>query len=87
MATHNPEEDCPISFDIHKHGCYECHVLWPLLRTVQGNPSVSAILDIGANIGLYELSVAAMGRASYMIEPVRVNQEKNCATIQTNRWN
>ena len=85
MATHNPREDCPISSDIHKDGCYECHVLQPLLRVAQDdNENVTAILDIGANIGLYGLSVAALGKAAYMVEPAAINQARICASIQKN---
>ena len=59
-------------------------MLQPLLRVVRQDEKVTAILDIGANVGLYGLSVAALGKVAYMVEPAAINQARICASIQKN---
>ena len=91
LASHDPQEDCPISADIHRYGCYECHVLYPLIRALEdesskANPTQQpAMIDIGANIGLYGLTAAySLGIPAYLIEPAKVNQDRICETVRAN---
>ena len=84
MSVHNPTTDCPVSSDIVKYGCYECHTLKAAMAALRDAPPETSLLDIGSNIGLYGLSAAAMGRRAYMIEPAKTNQRHICRSIDAN---
>mmetsp|Transcript_6607 Transcript_6607/g.13953 ORF Transcript_6607/g.13953 Transcript_6607/m.13953 type:complete len:417 (+) Transcript_6607:323-1573(+) len=84
MNVHDPAEDCPISSDIVRHGCYECHVLRALLDALRNSPPETVLIDLGGNIGQYALGAAAMGRSSYVFEPVRRNWERICRSVNAN---
>jgi FkbM family methyltransferase len=87
MNIHEPEQDSYVSGDIEKDGCFECHILNNLLSFVKFKASEDAfLLDIGGNIGLYSLSVAAMGKDAYAFEPFKKNQNRLCSTMVLNKF-
>ncbi|EJK54573.1 hypothetical protein THAOC_25786, partial [Thalassiosira oceanica] len=85
MNIYDTKADIWISKYIKSHGCWECDLVGMILRTMRDTPN-SFLLDMGGNIGMYSLSVSAMGREAYAFEPVKMNQNKICGTVVKNSF-
>lgn len=84
ISTHNPASD-EISLSLHDTGCWECDHIQRTQAAILKNPD-SYFLDVGGNIGMWSLSVAAMGREVYIIEPLLANIKKICSTVNINNF-
>ncbi|KAL7463716.1 hypothetical protein ACHAXS_004070 [Conticribra weissflogii] len=88
MNIHNPHRD-GISKRIFQHGCYECHHLSRLSSLLLSHDRPHPppyLLDVGANIGMWTATVAALGFHVVAIEPVPDNYRRICETVVRNRW-
>mmetsp|Transcript_19013 Transcript_19013/g.42251 ORF Transcript_19013/g.42251 Transcript_19013/m.42251 type:complete len:368 (+) Transcript_19013:76-1179(+) len=83
MNIHDPEVDAYISGGIQKDGCWECDHIKGVQDALSSHPG-AYFLDVGGNIGMWTLSVAASGRESYTIEPFPLNHQRMCKTINRN---
>ena len=82
MSLHDPSREV-ISMSIVKDTCYECPILYSLVNAMH-DTSAKHLLDVGGNIGLYALHVAANGFDVTTFEPFKTNQERICQTINEN---
>jgi len=97
MNIHNPHRD-GISKRIFQNGCYECHHLSRLSRLLLSHSLYSSsssssssnrppyLLDVGANIGMWTATAAALGLRVVSIEPVEENYQRICRTVVRNGW-
>jgi FkbM family methyltransferase len=69
----------------NSHG-YEAQFVQMVLFALQNGPSNGALLDVGANLGIYSLSAAAAGFKSYAFEPLQHNGELLAASITLNKF-
>ncbi|CAB9504619.1 Inherit from COG: Methyltransferase [Seminavis robusta] len=84
MSIHDPTRDAFISKEILEHGCFECAILDPAMTALQKAGKTAALLDLGANIGLYSLSAASLGHDAYCFEPVQRNYARICQSVTHN---
>jgi FkbM family methyltransferase len=73
-----------VSGDIFKFGCFECIILERAMSALQNAPPDAFLIDIGANLGMYSLHAAAMGRDVYSFEPLRQNWRRLCRSVLMN---
>ena len=74
MFVHDPGECRYISRSLLLGGRFEAHLVDAVVQAV-ARSSGERFLDIGANIGVYALSVAAAGFHGVAVEPLRYNTE------------
>ena len=86
MFVHDPRECMHISRSLVQNGNWEPTLVRPILRAMEGRPD-EAFLDIGANIGVFALSVAAAGFRTVAIEPMQYNIELLAASaMRSGLW-
>ena len=79
--VHDPTECRWISRLILSSGKFEAPLVGAIVKAVaHQNKSGERFLDIGANLGMYSLSVAAAGMRAVAIEPLKYNTELLAAT-------
>ncbi|CAB9501598.1 Inherit from COG: Methyltransferase [Seminavis robusta] len=75
-----------ISKRIRTWGCFECAILNKFMQFMAAQtPSDTFFLDIGANIGMYSLHAAALGRDVFSFEPFQRNYQRLCKSISMNQ--
>ena len=79
MCTYARSRDFRISADIQRRGCYECHAVGYVLARLRLHGA--ALLDLGANIGMFTLAAAAGGHYATSFEPVAANAAMMRASI------
>ena len=72
VCIHPVYNDMYISHDLVETGLWEQHVLFDFVDTMQRDPALG-VIDLGANIGVYTLVGAAMGRRVVAVEPFMAN--------------
>ena len=72
ICIHSIYDDMYISHDLLETGLWEKHVLFDFLDILQRDSSLG-VIDLGANIGVYSLLGAAMGRQVVAVEPFMAN--------------
>jgi FkbM family methyltransferase len=86
MSVHPPSEDIYVSGSIaNGAGCWECDLVRLVQDKMQKYPD-AYFIDLGANIGMYALTVAAMGQAVFAFEPMRRNYEHICRSWQADQF-
>lgn len=81
MVLHDNTEEA-ISRRIAAQGCYECHILYPLLAALKHHqPTEVSLIDIGGNMGMYSLFAASLGYHTVAFEPFSTNQQKFCQSL------
>lgn len=84
MFVHDPNECVFISRLLLQHGTFESSSIAFLLSALHAANGTEAFLDIGSNVGVYALSVAAAGFAAVGFEPLRYNTELIAASAARN---
>jgi FkbM family methyltransferase len=72
MCIHDPQKDIYVSKTIKEFGIYEPPQVELFMKILQHDSSLQ-VLDVGANIGLYTLYAAKLGRLCVCVEPFEDN--------------
>ena len=83
MSLHDPTVDKGVSGVIDEKGCYECHMIEGLQAIMTRYPD-AWFIDIGANIGMWSLVIAARKHDTLAIEAFPTNVDKLCESIPLN---
>ncbi|ESO99111.1 hypothetical protein LOTGIDRAFT_173853 [Lottia gigantea] len=86
IYIHFPVEDQHISGGISREGAWEPRLV-NYVHSILLNDSSLDFIDIGANIGVYTLTMAKLGRQVIAIEPFKPNIKRLCRTLEENRVN
>jgi len=76
MSVHHPEIDQFISGRVLLSGAYEGEKSLDMVNQMKAAPTGAVFLDVGANIGMHTLGVAAHGFSTVSIEALGTNFEK-----------
>jgi FkbM family methyltransferase len=85
MSIYPPEKDYWVSRLILQQGCWECPLVKHFTETMKKHER-AYLLDIGGNIGLYSLAVAALGRQVFVLEPLKQNYQRFCQSVEKNNF-
>ena len=80
IYIHSPKSDKWISKFIQRSGTWEWTLVNLVLNFLERNDN-SHFIDLGANIGVFALSVAKINRKVIAVEPLRANIDRLCASI------
>ncbi|CAD7941060.1 unnamed protein product [Amoebophrya sp. A25] len=84
MAVYVPGvQDNFVSAGILRDGCWECGLVNLILSALRRHPK-AVFLDAGANLGIYSITVAKMGRHVFAFEPFFTTRIRLCKSIQRN---
>ena len=85
ICIHSDIEDQYVSKNLRIHGMWERELFVQLQATLRRNDSLG-LIDIGANLGLYSLAAAAMGRQAVSVEPLSDNVRHLHKAIRLNHF-
>ena len=80
IAIHDPKFDIYVSRSIARQGVWEARLIRILMFFLEKNKE-SIFLDVGANIGVYSLSAAKLGRKVIAIDPLPTNIKRLCTSF------
>eukprot|EP00292_Cryptomonas_paramecium_P016007 CAMPEP_0113699910 /NCGR_PEP_ID=MMETSP0038_2-20120614/23624_1 /TAXON_ID=2898 /ORGANISM="Cryptomonas paramecium" /LENGTH=205 /DNA_ID=CAMNT_0000623429 /DNA_START=166 /DNA_END=780 /DNA_ORIENTATION=- /assembly_acc=CAM_ASM_000170 len=83
MCVHKKEEDIFVSGSLLKHHIWEPHIVRRFLRVLKRFPR-AVVIDIGAQLGMYGLQAAAMGRKVVFVEASGHNVNHILASLGEN---
>ena len=86
MFLHPVEQDIHVSGMIKRSGVWEHDQINLFTRYLKEYPS-ALFVDVGLNIGMYGLVAAANGHKVIAFEPLLLNLDRVCSTINWNKWN
>ncbi|KAK6176710.1 hypothetical protein SNE40_014956 [Patella caerulea] len=84
IYVHSPLADQFVSGNIVREGGWERDYV-SLIHGYLLNDTSLDFVDIGANIGVYTLTMAKLGRQVIAIEPLKPNIQRLCRTLEDNR--
>ncbi|CAD7949434.1 unnamed protein product [Amoebophrya sp. A120] len=76
-------DDNFVSSGIIRDGCWECGLVSLIVNAVTKH-NQAFFLDAGANLGMYTLTVAKMGRQVFAFEPFFTTRIRLCKSVQRN---
>mmetsp|Transcript_14885 Transcript_14885/g.29732 ORF Transcript_14885/g.29732 Transcript_14885/m.29732 type:complete len:340 (-) Transcript_14885:14-1033(-) len=85
MNIHDPKTDLAVSRPIAEDGCWECEMIDDIQASMAAHYG-SWFLDIGTNIGMWTLSIAAAGYDTFSWEPFPENYNRVCNSINKNNF-
>ena len=80
IAIHNPKLDIFVSGSIARRGAWEGGLINTLMLFLEQNKE-AILLDVGANIGVYSLSAAKLGRKVVAVDPLPKNVKRLCTSF------
>ena len=86
MFIHPVEQDIHVSGMIKRSGVWE-HDQINLFTHYLKEYHSALFVDVGLNIGMYGLVAAANGHKVIAFEPLLLNLDRVCSTINWNKWN
>ncbi|XP_050413945.1 uncharacterized protein LOC126828295 [Patella vulgata] len=84
IYVHSPLADQFVSGGIIREGAWESDYV-SLIHAYLLNDTSLDFVDIGANIGVYTLTMSKLGRQVIAIEPFKPNIQRLCRTLEDNR--
>lgn len=85
MSVYPQVEDRWVSGAIQESGCWECDLVKLVTDTLEQFQD-AYFVDIGGNIGMFSLSVAAMKRTAFVLEPLKMNYNHICRSVTKNQF-
>ena len=76
ICVHNDSEDEYVSKNLRIYGIWEQEAVALFQQALIRDPTLD-VIDIGANLGLYSIIAAAMGRDVIAVEPLKGDQQRN----------
>lgn len=80
IYIHDPSQDIWISKDLKTSGHWEGRFVNLVFSLLQKDPQLQFV-DLGANIGVFALSVAKLGRQVIAVEPLSINLQRLCKSV------
>ena len=77
IHVYTPEEDYWVSGNIIRQGMWDGILVRGIHDTLKNDPDV-VILDIGANVGVFSLTVAKLGRHTVSVDALGGNVARLC---------
>ncbi|XP_048771299.2 uncharacterized protein LOC125677330 [Ostrea edulis] len=85
IFIHNPKDDIHVSNSILKHGSWEGGYINMILDMLRQDPDLQ-FLDLGANLGVYSMAAAKLGRKVIAVDALAMNIQRLCATVKQNQF-
>jgi len=81
IFIHDPNVDRAISKTINDKGSWEGEMVDIILDLLMKNPNAQFI-DLGANLGVYSLAAAKLGRKVTAVDPLNLNIQNMCKSFE-----
>ena len=85
IYVYDPENDRLVSRNIVERGSWELNTINLIADIMKRDPTLDFI-DIGANLGVYSLSIGALGRKVIAVEPYLPTQRLLCHSIMAGNF-
>ena len=85
VCVYKDAEDRWVSQNLHLHGTFEPSIEAIFKQALKHDPELD-VIDIGANLGLYSLIAAAMGRKVISVEPLQTNINRFHKSVKVNKF-
>ncbi|CAG2203274.1 unnamed protein product [Mytilus edulis] len=82
IYIHSPLDDKWVSGDLMKSGHWEGELVNLVSRLLQQDNDLQFV-DLGANIGVFALSIAKLGRSVIAVEPLSINLQRLCKSVES----
>lgn len=81
IHVYTPEEDQWVSGNIIRQGMWEGNLVTRIHNILKNEPDV-VFLDIGANVGVFSLTVAKLGRTTVSVDALEGNVARLCQSMR-----
>ena len=85
IFVHDPQDDIHVSGSLVEHGEWENHLVNLIYTLLRNDPGLQFI-DLGANLGVFSLAVAKLGRKVIAVEPLSINLKRLCKSVFENEF-
>ena len=85
ICVYEDAKDIWVSKSLRLHGTFESSIEAIFKRALKHDPELD-VIDIGANLGLYSLIAAAMGRKTISVEPLQTNINHFHKSVKMNNF-
>ncbi|XP_033729125.1 uncharacterized protein LOC117318199 [Pecten maximus] len=85
IYIHDPRKDAWVSAALSREGTWEQNTM-ELISTLLQEERDAALLDIGANIGVYTLAAATLGFKVIAVEPLKINVQRICSSLRAGNF-
>ncbi|CAC5413398.1 unnamed protein product [Mytilus coruscus] len=82
IYIHSPLDDKWVSGDLMKSGHWEGELVNLVSRLLNQDKDLQFV-DLGANIGVFALSIAKLGRRVVAVEPLSINLQRLCKSVES----